>query len=228
MHILDIQPPQTLELNVIHNVDCLKGLSLLPDNSVDLCITSPPYNLGNTHHTGNKRHCPYNDDLPEPVYQSMQIEVLSHIHRILKPDGSQNFDKIRFYPMTERVYWLTKSRTTKLFNAINHHDLFTRIDWPPVGTKVLHTRAFPEQMVSDILSCFPKAVVILDPYMGSGTTAVCAKKSGKTFIGFELNPEYHRIAINRLQDIHQTAPVYGPTNPSPFVPYTLCTTQVPV
>lgn len=43
MHILDIQPPQTLELNVIHNVDCLKGLSLLPDNSVDLCITSPPY-----------------------------------------------------------------------------------------------------------------------------------------------------------------------------------------
>lgn len=134
----------------------------IPDGSVDLIITSPPYNLGNTHHTGTKRHKAYDDNLPEKEYQEWQIQVLNECWRVLKDMGSmiynhknrikngvqitpyewllktkfiikqelvwfnrsQNFDKIRFYPMTERVYWLAKSPKTKLFNAINHHDLF--------------------------------------------------------------------------------------------------------
>ena len=44
-----------LELNKIYNEDCLEGLKQLDDNSVDLIITSPPYNLGKQHHTGNNR-----------------------------------------------------------------------------------------------------------------------------------------------------------------------------
>lgn len=134
----------------------------IPDGSVDLIITSPPYNLGNTHHTGTKRHKAYDDNLPEKEYQEWQIQVLNECWRVLKDtgsmiynhknrikngvqitpyewllktkfiikqelvwfNGSQNFDKIRFYPMTERIYWLAKSPKTKLFNAINHHDLF--------------------------------------------------------------------------------------------------------
>ena len=45
-----------LKLNKIYNIDCLKGLKKINDNSVDLVITSPPFNLGNTHHTGTKKH----------------------------------------------------------------------------------------------------------------------------------------------------------------------------
>jgi len=152
-------------------------LKEFPDESVDLVITSPPYNLGNDHHTGNKRHQAYNDDMREREYQEWQIKVLSELHRVLRPEGSlmynhknrikkgrqitpyewllktpfvikqeivwfngsQNFDKIRFYPMTERVYWLAKSPKTKLFNTINHHDVFNRGEWKPVGTKGGHT-----------------------------------------------------------------------------------------
>ena len=124
----------------LYNGDCLEVMRELPDESVDLIITSPPYNLGKTHHTGNKRfksYSEYNDNMPEELYQRWQIEVLQECFRILKPsgsmfynhknrikkgvqitpyewllktdfvikqeivwqNGSQNFDKIRFYPI---------------------------------------------------------------------------------------------------------------------------------
>ncbi|MCI5136531.1 MAG: site-specific DNA-methyltransferase, partial [Candidatus Electrothrix sp. AW2] len=43
--------------------------------------------------------------------------------------------------------------------------------------------------------------VILDPFMGSGTTAVAAKMLRRHFIGFEINPEYHSSALKRLEQI---------------------------
>lgn len=203
-----------------------------------MVVTSPPYNLGNTHHTGNIRHKAYNDDLPEEDYQQWQIKVLTELYRVIKPTGSliynhknrikkgvqitpyqwllktpftikqelvwfnrsQNFDKIRFYPMTERIYWLAKSPATKLFNAINHHDLFSKDEWKAVGTKGQHTRAYPEKFVEDMLLCFPDAQVILDPFIGSGTTAVVAKRMGRNYIGIEMNEEYIQLAEARLHN----------------------------
>jgi site-specific DNA-methyltransferase (adenine-specific) len=157
----------------LFNDDCLKILPTIPDNSIDLIITSPPYNLGNKHHTGNKYHQSYNDNLPEIIYQEQQLNLLNQCYRILKSDGSimynhknrikdgvqitpyewilkskfivkqeivwinrsQNFDKIRFYPFTERVYWLAKDYKTKLNNIINKQDVFDWKEWKPVGTK---------------------------------------------------------------------------------------------
>ena len=158
-----------IELNKIYNEDCLEGMKRIPDNTIDLIITSPPYNLGKQHHTGNNRfkcYEDYDDNMPEELYQQWQVEVLKECYRVLKHDGSiwynhknriregeqitpyqwllqtdfvikqeivwfnrsQNFDKIRFYPMTERVYWLSKSAKTKMFNAINRHDVFDTKD----------------------------------------------------------------------------------------------------
>lgn len=45
---------------------------------------------------------------------------------------------------------------------------------------------------------------VLDPFAGSGTTLVAAHSSGRNYIGFELNPEYHRLAHNRLRAVQQT------------------------
>jgi len=220
------------------NDDCLKVLPTLADKSVDLIITSPPYNLGNNHHTGNKQHKAYNDNLPEAEYQEQQLQFLNECFKLLKETGSliynhknrirkgrqlspyewifksnfvvkqeivwvnrsQNFDKMRFYPFTERLYWLTKKPETKLFNAINHYDVFDWKEWKPVGTKGNHTRAFPEKMVEDILKCFPNAEVVLDPYMGSGTTGVAAKNLNREFIGIELDEKYFNIASERIND----------------------------
>jgi site-specific DNA-methyltransferase (adenine-specific) len=230
-----------LEVNKIYNMDCLEGLKQLDDNSVDLIITSPPYNLGKQHHTGNNRFKSYNDyddNMPEELYQQWQVEVLDECFRVLKQDGSmwynhknrirdgiqitpyewilkskfahlvkqevvwfnrsQNFDKIRFYPMTERVYWLAKDDKTKMFNAIGHHDVFDAKDWKPEGTKSKFKRAYPEKMVEDIISCFENANIILDPYSGSGTTCAVAKRMGKQYIGLELSKEYCDMSNERI------------------------------
>ena len=115
-------------------------------------------------------------------------------------NGSQNFDKIRFYPMTERIYWLAKSPKTKLHNIINHHDVFNTKDWKPVGSKSSFKRAYPVQMPIDIMRCFESAETILDPFMGSGTTGVACKNLNRDFIGIELDDGYFEIAKDRIKN----------------------------
>lgn len=221
--------------------DCLALMKQMPDNSVDLIITSPPYNLGKQHHTGNNRfksYSQYDDNMPEELYQRWQIEILNECFRILKTsgsmfynhknrirdgvqiepykwiystpfivkqeiiwqNGSQNFDKIRFYPMTERVYWLVKDKKTKMLNTINHHDIFTRAEWQPAKTKGEFKRAFPVEMPQDIISCFPNAEIVLDPFMGSGTTGVACVNTGRNFIGIEIDAKYFEIAKKRIEE----------------------------
>lgn len=218
--------------------DCLELLKKVQSESVDLIITSPPYNLGNNHHTGFVKHKAYEDNLNENDYQEWQIKVLNECFRILKEDGSmfynhknriknglqitpyewifksdllvkqeivwinrsQNFDKIRFYPFTERIYWLVKNKKTKLYNTINHHDVFDWKEWKPRGIKGDHKRAFPRKMVSDIISCFPNSKIVLDPFSGSGTTLLVAQEMGKEYIGFEIMEKYYNLAKENLEN----------------------------
>ena len=79
-----------LKLNKIYNLDCIDGQKL-DDQSIDLIITSPPYNLGNNHHTGNKKIFAYDDNLNEEDYQSSQINMLEQCYRVLKNSGSMMY-----------------------------------------------------------------------------------------------------------------------------------------
>ena len=221
------------EINLI-NGDCLEVMKEIKSNTIDLIITSPPYNLGKTHTTGNFRHSPYKDNLEETKYQEWQIKVLNECFRILNKtgslfynhknrikegtllipyswifkskfnirqeivwfNGSQNFNKCRFYPMTERIYWLTKTKETKFFNKINHHDLFK---WQAVGTGGEHKRAYPIKLVTDIIKCFPDSKLIFDPFTGSGTTAEACKRENKNFIGSEISKKYYELALRNIK-----------------------------
>tara|TARA_R110000823_G_C15741566_1_gene480905 strand:- start:44 stop:733 length:690 start_codon:yes stop_codon:yes gene_type:complete len=218
----------------IYNQDCLEAMKETPNNAFDICITSPPYNLGNKHHTGNNYFNPYKDNYKESDYQKKQIQVLNELYRIIKDDGSvfynhknrikdgfqispyewlfkskwkikqeivwvnrsQNFDKIRFYPFTERIYWLTKNKKTKFKNNINISDVNY---WKPEGTKNKHKRAFPLQMVSDILKCFPKNLNVLDIYLGSATTAIACHNLDFNFTGYEIDKDYYEAALKRIE-----------------------------
>jgi len=217
-------------VKIIHG-DCREILPTL-DVKVDLVMTSPPFNLGNTHHTGNIRHKSYDDDMPENGYQEWQIEILNLLYSASNPNGSlwyqhknrikdgrqitpyewlskskwvikqevvwfngsQNFDKCRFYPMTERIYWLARSLSTTFENKANKHD-----DWhiEAEGTSRQHTRSFPEELVDNIITCYPSTDLILDPFLGSGTTCYCAKKLNRYSIGIEIEEKYCEIAAKR-------------------------------
>lgn len=63
-----------------------------------------------------------------------------------------------------------------------------------------HFATFPEDLIVDCIKAgCPDNGVVLDPFMGAGTTALVASKLNRNFIGFELNPQYIEIATKRLQ-----------------------------
>ncbi len=65
-----------------------------------------------------------------------------------------------------------------------------------------HFAVFPEKLIEPcILAGCPEKGVVLDPFLGSGTTAVVALKNRRHFLGIELNPEYCEIAKNRLRNL---------------------------
>lgn len=90
-----------METNIIYNEDCLETMARIPDNSVDLVVTSPPYNKGfyanknakqsKVWNTLNGRKIAYDsfsDDMPPEEYEEWQKAVISECIRILKPSGS--------------------------------------------------------------------------------------------------------------------------------------------
>ena len=220
----------------LYHGDVLDIMRTRPDHSVDLGITSPPYNRGKNPHYGNKKTGCYPDALREDVYQQSQVEFLNEFYRVLKQTGSlfynhkdrirddrtisprewiekSNFiikqeiiwvngtpnpDPIRFLPSYERVYWLVKDCKTRLKNVKHLKDVIYSDQWEPQGSDGIHTCRFPLQMPLDILSCFPDAKIILDPYMGSGTTAQAAEMTGRQWIGIELKKEFCDLGAENI------------------------------
>ena len=71
------------------------------------------------------------------------------------------------------------------------------------GKKVsdVHGAVFPEQLPFELINAFSeKGDLIYDPFMGSGTTAIVAKKLGRSCIGSEISSEYCKIAENRINE----------------------------
>ena len=67
------------------------------------------------------------------------------------------------------------------------------------GFRGAHFAVFPERLIEPcILAGAPCGGVVLDPFAGSGTTGVVTKKTGRNFIGIEINPEYRDLAVSRI------------------------------
>lgn len=235
-----------MKLNTIYNEHCINTMARMPDGFIDLTVTSPPYNLGRKHHTGNmvfNAYDSYSDDMPENDYQESQIAILNELHRVTKHGGSllynhknrirdgcqitpykwlfrtkwdikqelvwfnrsQNFDKCRFYPMTERIYWLSKGVNTDFVNTINQHDL---INDSPVGTDKEHKRSFPIKIAQRLILCYPNASIIYDPFMGSGTTAIASINEKRKWIGSEISSNYTELANKRIEPYLQQTQLF--------------------
>lgn len=64
----------------------------------------------------------------------------------------------------------------------------------------LHQTEKPLQLIEDLLEIIPKGSLVLDPFMGSGTTAVACVRTGRNYIGFEIGKEYHAVAEKRVAE----------------------------
>ena len=240
--------------NKILNTTWQKGFETIENESLDLIITSPPYNLGGKFHTGNIRHNKayneYSDNLPENIYQEQQIDFLNNcfdklqengsmfynhkpriregfcVHplswilkskfilkqEIIWRNGSQNFDKIRFYPVTERIYWLVKTPKTKLFNSVGMSDVW---EFKNGKRNEIHKATFPLELPLTILKCFEESKIICDPYMGIGTTAKAVIEmndidgGNRQYIGFDMDKMYCEYAIKEIEKLIEEKVIKG-------------------
>lgn len=103
-------------INSVVSGDCRVILTQLPDNSIDMGVTSPPYNKGENKKGWLVKNVKYNgvsDKLPEDEYQRQQVEVLNELYRIIKPGGSFFYNhKIRWEKgiMLHPMDWLRKTK----------------------------------------------------------------------------------------------------------------------
>lgn len=229
-----------MRLNYIENGDCLEGLQSIPDESVDLIVTDPPYflSMGHAGCTTNAKGAgsdmlnsnrAFNDlAICTPFYKQLFAEY----RRVLKKDGSfYFFTDWRGYayyfplinaelPVRNMICWDKKSGPGAFYSFAHELIIFGAYKSKTkggVGTNVWRMKAFnsgarstngekvhPTQKPVEILakmiedSSEPGGVV-LDTFMGSGSTAVACIKTGRNFVGFELDERYHAIAQQRVR-----------------------------
>jgi len=67
-----------------------------------------------------------------------------------------------------------------------------------------HSAVFPLELPTWFIKLFTQAGdVVLDPFLGSGTTAVAAIQQGRQYIGIEMNPDYCQLAEERIAEVGQ-------------------------
>jgi len=231
-------------INTITQGNCLDLIKEVKANSIDLIVTSPPYNKHSNKRKTNKSdswskanisYGDFEDNLVEQDYQNQQIELMAEMVRIIKPSGSIFYNHkprvmnhkittpfdwlssfnirqliiwnrkntpqiapIRFYPTTEYIYWITKTNVQP--NFYNKNLIFNAEVWDLSPKPSEHPAPFPIQIpLNCIYATTVENDIVLDPYMGSGTTALACVQSNRQFIGFELNQNYIDIAKERIQ-----------------------------
>jgi modification methylase len=215
-------------INQFFRGDSLKLMRELPDESVDLVVTSPPYNLKNS--TGNGMKDPrggkwkgaalvngyshHDDNMPHEEYVAWQRNCLTEMFRVIKNNGAifynhkwrvQNgllqdrSDIVEGFPVRQIIIWKRKGGFN--FNPgyfVPTYEVIYLIAKPdfrlaPKANGVGDVWEFTQEMKNSHPAPFPlgfalrcvestTAQIVLDPFMGSGTTAVAAKRLGRDFM----------------------------------------------
>ena len=271
-----------MKLDIIYNDDCIKGLKKIPDQSVDLIMTSPPY--------ADNRKGVYRG-VKTAEYVKWFLPISEQLFRVLKPQGSfvlnikertisgergtyvlelilemkkqewlwteeYIWHKKNCYPgkwpnrfrdAWERCLHFTKQKQFKMYqdavkvpmgswaktrlqnlsktdmirDEANNESGFGKnvsnwqnkrkvyptnvIHMATECNNVQHSAAFPISLPSWFIKLFTsKKDVVLDPFMGSGTTAIAAMSLDRSFIGMEAESEYYERAIERIKDMQKT------------------------
>ncbi len=225
----------------------------LPDSSVHLMVTSPPYNVGKD----------YDADLSLEEYLAFLKRVWTEVHRVLVPGGRAcinvaNLGRKPYIPLHSHIIgdlldlgflmrgeiiwdkaasassstawgsWQSASNPTlrdvheyilvfskgnfrraKLdgrADTISREEFleFTKSVWTfaaESARKIGHPAPFPVELPYRLIQLYTYSnEVVLDPFMGSGQTALAALQAGRHFVGYETNKEYLALAENRIRE----------------------------
>jgi DNA modification methylase len=99
--------------------------------------------------------------------------------------------------MTQRVHYSDRFRASR--DTRNKHDVWTV---STAAYRGAHFAVFPEKLVEPcILAGCPEGGIVLDPFLGTGTTAVVAFNHSRHFVGIDLNAEYIEVAEKRIAQL---------------------------
>ena len=237
------------QVDVIHCADA-RDMHHLPDNSVHLMITSPPYNVGKD----------YDDDLSLSEYRGLLTGVLQETYRTLVQGGrgvrehSQRRADALHIPFTS-ISWTSpvsagfrcageiiwdkgasagsscawgswRSASNPVLRDVHEYILvfckdafkrrvtgensvgrdefleYTKSIWrfPAASArKANHPAPFPVELPLRLINLYSfVGDIVLDPFMGSGTTAEAAVQTDRRYVGYEINPEYVEHARARV------------------------------
>jgi 16S rRNA G966 N2-methylase RsmD len=193
-----------LELDKIHNTDCFTAAAQIDDDSVDAVLTDPPYpnRMGLFNETlvdglamlylackKAKRYVvffwnPFDVPPPPPGWH----EVARHVWH--KPDCKS----ITHYEVIVAWSREPKQRVSRVW-SIPILDYRSLRDWKP------HPTQKPVKLMRYLLEQYTQeGEVVLDPFVGSGSTAVACQQMQRHFIAIEKSPEYAQIATSRLKE----------------------------
>ena len=191
----------------IYHADCRDILPLLEPGSVDLVLTDPPYGVNIA---GWDKEVPY-EVLPTLLTVSsgaiawfgasamLQTDIANFAEppeRILiwapKFSLAHTGKKGIFYRWHPVYLWRVPDKHDGPTHDVMTHGTDGRNWWNHPGTK-------PIKLIRDLVGLSPDGGIVLDPFMGSGTTLRAAKDLGRRAIGIELEERYCEIAAKRLQ-----------------------------
>lgn len=227
-----------------------ENMKEIPDNSVHLMITSPPYNVSKE----------YDEDLSLEEYLTILRNVFKETYRVLVNGGRAcinvaNLGRKPYIPLSDyishmmieigfnmrgEILWNKgasaspstawgswQSATNPILRDIHEYILvfskgdykreknkkentiereqfmeWTKSIWTmkaESAKKIGHPAPFPEELPFRLIQLYSfKNDIILDPFMGSGTTAVSALKSYRKFVGYDVSEEYIKLAEKRI------------------------------
>ncbi|HEY52944.1 MAG TPA: site-specific DNA-methyltransferase [Caldilineae bacterium] len=243
-------PPEVLDTIVLGDS---RNMEALPDASVHLMVTSPPYNARKT----------YDDDLTLDEYLDLLRAVFRETHRVLVPGGracinvanlgrkpyiplssfiNQIMIEERFLMRGEIIWdkgssagpstawgsWLSASNPT--IRDVHEYILvfskgrfrrekngrastigrdefleFTKSVWrfsTDSARRIGHPAPFPLELPRRLIELYTyEGDVVLDPFLGSGSTAIAALTSGRHYVGYEINQDYVELARKRIAGV---------------------------
>ena len=240
------------QLDVIYRSSC-EEMKELPDCSVHLMVTSPPYNVGKE----------YDNNLTLEEYLAFLMKVWKETYRVLVPGGracinianvgrkpyiplaasiTQNMIDLGFLMRGEIIWDKAASASTSTAwgswqsatnptlrdtheyilvfskgsyrrqkmdgrqSTISKEEFleFTKSVWgfpSESAKKVGHPAPFPVELPYRLIQLYTFSnEVVLDPFMGSGQTAIAARKAGRHFLGYEISEDYIKLAQRRIQN----------------------------
>ena len=212
------------EINLLHG-DCFELFQNIPDESVDMILTDPPYGMS------------FQSDYRKTKYEKIKGDsnldwlgdFVNEIYRVSKPNTAHyvfcsfhHVDKFKqaienkfkvkniltwvknntsmgdlkgdFAPKTEFIIFFHKGR--KLINGKRDPNV---LEFKKTRNE-LHPTQKPVDMTEYMIGKFSdEGDVILDPFMGSGTTGIACLNTNRRFIGMELDDDYFKIASGRIK-----------------------------